>query len=119
MAPPLRGEDRQRLGRAGEERAAAWYVERGYTLVDRNWRCRHGEIDLVVRRGPLVAFVEVKTRGGSAFGSPLEAVTFEKRRRLRRLAAAWIAAAPERPVEVRFDVVGILPDGLSVIPGAF
>ncbi|MBM3683533.1 MAG: YraN family protein [Actinobacteria bacterium] len=119
MAAPLRGKDRQRLGRAGEDRAAAWYTERGFAVLDRNWRCRHGEIDLVVRRGPLVAFVEVKTRGGSGFGDPVEAVTGEKRRRLRRLAAAWIAAAPERPVEVRFDVVGVLPTGLSVIPGAF
>ena len=119
MAGPAIGDGRQRLGRAGEDRAAAWYVARGFVLVDRNWRCRHGEIDLVVRRGPLVVFVEVKTRTGSRFGSPFEAVTDAKQRRLRRLAAAWIAAADERPVQVRFDVAGVLPEGLSVVTGAF
>lgn len=119
MTGPVIGDGRQRLGRAGEERAAAWYVDRGFEVVDRNWRCRHGEIDLVVRRGRLVVFVEVKTRRTSSFGNPFEAVTAAKRQRIRRLAAAWIAGAAERPGDVRFDVVGVLGDELSVIAGAF
>jgi len=88
--------------------------------VERNWRCRDGELDLVVRKGRTLVFCEVKTRRSLSFGSPAEAVTATKRARIRRLAARWLAerstAAPGR---IRFDVVAVLPDRLDVIEAAF
>lgn len=112
-------DQRRALGAAGEARAAAWYEDSGYTVIARNWRCRQGELDLVLGRGRLVVFCEVKTRSSLAFGSPAEAVTRTKQLRLRRLAAAWIEASGTRPGQVRFDVASVLPGQLDVIEGAF
>lgn len=110
---------RRALGVSGEDLAAAWYVERGYEVVERNWRCRDGELDLIVRQGRTFVFCEVKTRSSLAFGSPLEAVTHAKRQKVRHLAARWLEDAPTRPTGIRFDVVGILDGELEVIEGAF
>jgi putative endonuclease len=107
------------LGAAGEEQAARWYEAHGYRVLDRNWRFQRGELDLVVTKGPVVVFCEVKTRSSDAFGAPMEAVTRTKQLQLRRLAAAWIERAPARPREVRFDVASILAGELTVIEGAF
>jgi putative endonuclease len=100
--------DRQQLGRFGEAYAARYLVDRGMVLLDRNWRCDVGEIDLVLRDGPVLVVCEVKTRSSSAFGSPLEGVTERKAARLRRLAARWLAEHPLRPADVRIDLVGVL-----------
>ena len=82
---------------------------RATTVLDRNWRCREGELDLVVARGRAVVFCEVKTRRGTAFGAPVEAVTLTKQRRLRTLALRWLSRAPEhRAPELRFDVASVL-----------
>ena len=110
---------RQALGIAGEDAAAAWYVAHGYEVVARNWRCREGELDLIVRRNRLIVFCEVKTRATDAFGSPAEAVNHLKRQRLRVLASKWIAESPIRPREIRFDVVSVLGSDVEVIEGAF
>ncbi len=83
------------LGRAGEDRAAQYLEERGYAVLDRNWRIRDGEIDLVVARPGELVIVEVKTRRGSGFGHPFEAIDARKQQRLWRLAVAWIAAHPD------------------------
>ena len=108
------------LGAAGEDRAAAWYRAHGYEVLARNWRCREGEIDLICARSRTVVVCEVKTRTSLAFGHPAEAVTPAKQRRIRQLAAQWLAtAAPFRPSEVRFDVAAGLPDSLEVIHDAF
>lgn len=110
---------RRERGAAGEDRAAAWYQANGYEVIDRNWRCRDGELDLVVRRGGELVFVEVKMRTSSRFGIPAEAVTATKQRRLRRLATRYLAEAGERSSALRFDVVAILGDQLEVIEAAF
>lgn len=101
--------DRRRdLGRFGEAYAARHLVEQGMVLLDRNWRCEAGEIDLVLRDGRVLVFCEVKTRSSSTHGSPLEGVTEAKAARLRRLAARWLAVHPLRPAGVRIDLVGVL-----------
>ena len=108
------------LGRSGEDLAAAWYRDRGYDVVDRNWRCPIGEIDLVVARGRALAVVEVKTRRTDTFGVPALAVTPDKQRRLRRLAACWLAEHRlGRRVEVRFDVVSVVGDRVTIYERAF
>lgn len=112
--------DRRRaLGAAGEAQAAAWYEARGYEVVARNWRCRDGELDLVVRRGRVLVFVEVKARTSARFGAPAEAVTADKQRRLRRLAMRYLADTGAAAGELRFDVVAILAGSLEVIEAAF
>ena len=102
----------RRLGDWGERIARLYLAARGYRLVHRSWRAgRLGEIDLVVRRGGVLAFVEVKTRRGSSHGSPEEAIGPAKRRRIVRLAEAYLAALPAdsalHALEVRLDVVAV------------
>lgn len=96
------------LGRRGEELAAAFLVDAGYTILDRNWRCNQGEIDVVAFDGVETAFVEVKTRTSTAFGHPLEAITTLKLSRLRRLAAAWCAAHPGDHDRIRIDAIAVI-----------
>lgn len=110
---------RQVLGAAGEELAAAWYEDRGYRVLARNWRCRQGELDIVAAGAGVVVFCEVKARSSLAFGSPFEAVTPAKRRRLRGLAAAWLASTGTGAPEIRFDVAGVLGGRVEVVEGAF
>ena len=110
-----------RLGAQGEQRAASWYAAQGYVVVARNWRCREGEIDLVVwsRRSDLV-FCEVKTRSSDRFGLPAEAVTVAKQRRLRRLAARFLAeAGGAGGRSLRFDVASVVGERVEVIQAAF
>lgn len=96
---------RQVLGRAGEEVASAFLSARGWVLIQRNYRCRYGEIDLVGREGPVTVFVEVKTRTSERCGSPEEALTWQKRRRLREAAACYFLATPA--TVFRFDLVAV------------
>ena len=111
---------RQLLGASGEEAVAAWYRARGYQVLAQNWRCRDGELDLVLRDGRKFVFCEVKTRTTDAFGAPVEAVTRTKQMRLRRLAARWLEdEAPLRPREIRFDVASVLSGAIEVVEGAF
>ncbi|MGO1769803.1 MAG: YraN family protein [Microbacterium sp.] len=98
------------LGRAGEERAALELSRSGYAILDRNWRCRDGEIDIVAGRGGVIAVVEVKTRSGTGFGHPLEAIDAGKLRRLWRLARLWAVAHPAeaRGRRVRVDAIALV-----------
>jgi putative endonuclease len=111
--------------RPGGSRGAGWDWERvaekalvaaGYRILDRNFRAAAGEIDLVAEEGDVVCFVEVKGRSGVGFGSPAEAVTLEKRRRIFRAAETWLARRNRIGSRCRFDVVSILDaaDGRKV-----
>jgi putative endonuclease len=92
------------LGSAGEDAALRCYRDSGYSVVARNWRCPLGEIDLVVSRGGLLVFCEVKTRTGVTFGGGYEAVTWRKQRKLRQLADVFLLTENRDPARVRFDV---------------
>jgi putative endonuclease len=107
------------LGSCGEQLATDWYQQRGYDIVDRNWRCRNGELDLVVARPGELVFCEVKTRSSARFGTGLEAVSRSKARKVRQLASAWMAANPGGGRTVRFDVVGVTAGELEVVQGGF
>lgn len=96
------------LGVHGERVAVAFLTDRGLRVLDRNWRCREGELDIVAREGDALVFCEVKTRRGIGFGHPVEAVTADKQRRLRILAHRWLTDHDEHAPELRFDVVGVL-----------
>ena len=107
----------QRLGAYGEQRAAEAYHREGFVTLDRNWRCRGGELDLVMARRDLVVFVEVKTRSSDRYGTGLEAVDRRKLARLRRLAVAWLAEHDVRASQIRIDVVSVGPSGVDVVAG--
>lgn len=96
------------LGRYGERLAERYLRDAGMTVLERNWRCRAGEIDLVLREGRVLVLCEVKTRRHVALGHPLEAITEVKLLRLHRLAALWQEARSVRPADVRLDLVGVL-----------
>ena len=98
----------QSLGSYGEAVAARHLAAQGMVVLDRNWRCDAGEIDLVLRDGPVLVVCEVKTRRGDAYGSPHEAVDAAKAARLQVLAARWMEARGVRPPEVRVDLVAVL-----------
>ena len=99
------------LGREGEQAAADYLGRAGFRVLDRNWRCAEGEIDIVAVERHALVVCEVKTRSGTRYGPPLEAVTRAKRRRLRRLAACWLNAHGVRADQVRIDVLGLLREG--------
>lgn len=103
--------DTHQLGARFEAAAALWLEARGWRVVERNVRFRRKEIDLVARRGSVVAFVEVKGRRGAGWGSPAEAVTWRKRREIESVARWWVERHPEADALYRFDVVGVEPDG--------
>ena len=96
------------VGRRGEDCAADYLVSSGYTVLERNWRCSQGEIDLIVARGADIAFVEVKTRSGTGYGHPFEAITVAKLARLRRLAGAWCEQSGLRARQIRIDVIAVI-----------
>ena len=110
---------RRNLGIAGEAKVVAWYEAAGYTILDRNWRCAGGEIDIVCRAGSTVVFCEVKTRTTTAFGAPVEAVTPAKRRRVRRAAARWLRERRPACRNVRFDVASVTGGGVEVVADAW
>ena len=110
---------RQRLGAAGEAAVARCYEQAGYEIVDRNWRCREGEIDLILRMRRVLVFCEVKTRSTDEFGTPAEAVTQAKRDQVRRVARRYLDDCPVRFREVRFDVGAVTPEGIEIIEAAF
>ena len=112
-------QQRLALGKAGEDRAALWYIEHGYRIVRRNWRCAHGEIDLILCDPRDFIFCEVKTRRTDRMGHPAEAVTPAKQLQVRRLAAEYLYRHSCGHHGIRFDVATILGGQIEVIEGAF
>ena len=114
---------RRFLGTAGEAAAARWLRRAGFAIVARGFRARCGEIDLIVRDGAVVVFVEVKTRTNDAFGRGAEAVTAKKRGRIARVASAFLVRTGWTDRTCRFDVVEVVPAGagwrVTHIPDAF
>ena len=107
------------LGASGEEAAARWYSRAGWAVVDRNWRCREGELDLIVSRGDTLAFCEVKARTTDRYGGAAAAVTPAKQARIRRLALRWLNESGVRAGRLRFDVAVVRADDVQVIEAAF
>jgi putative endonuclease len=95
------------LGKEGERLAERYLQKKGYKLVERNYRCTAGELDLIVLDRRVVVFVEVKTRTGHGFGTPLEAVEFRKQRKMIQAAQFFLAAKGLQQRDARFDVVGV------------
>ncbi|MEK4243529.1 YraN family protein [Janibacter indicus] len=101
---------RASVGADGEDFAVTFLTRQGMQLLDRNWRCSEGEIDLVMRDGDVVVVCEVKTRRSRAFGDPVHAITRAKLARLRRLAGRWLAEHRVDAPGVRLDFVGLVRD---------
>ena len=114
---------RQALGELGERIAERWLRERGWRVVQRRFRSGHRDIDLVVERDGMIAFVEVKARRGAGFGGPVEAVNWRKQKELGRSARVWVSRHGRSSDAYRFDVVGVLVEGERVrirhVEGAF
>ncbi|MFF4129538.1 YraN family protein [Microbispora rosea] len=98
---------KDRLGRQGEQLAVTFLTAKGIRILDRNWRCAEGEIDIVARDGDALVIVEVKTRSGRSHGTAFEVVTGEKLLRLRTLAVKWLTTHTERFDTIRIDVIAI------------
>lgn len=96
------------VGRRGEDLAASFLERINYEVLDRNWRCRHGEIDIIARDARHLVCVEVRTRSGLGYGDPLESLTPEKLLRMRDLALRWRAEHPELTGMLRLDAIGVL-----------
>jgi putative endonuclease len=107
---------KQQLGVRGEDLACAELERQGLQVLERNWRCRRGEIDIVAAErgtnGLTLVFCEVKCRSGLGFGHPLEAITFAKMQTLRQLAALWMRQHRVRASSIRLDAIGVV-----LIPG--
>ena len=98
---------KQAMGRYGEDVAERYLIEQGLAVLERNWRCPDGEIDLLLRDGTTLVACEVKTRYDDTFGTPNQAVTRAKLDRLKRLAERWIAERGIKPSGTRIDLVAV------------
>lgn len=111
----------QAHGRAGENLACKFLESRDYSIIETNYRSRYGEIDIIARRGGVIAFVEVKTRLGRGHGEPFEAVGARKQAQIRRMAEMWLAGhRRDRALSecvFRFDVISVKMDGRSPAGG--
>jgi putative endonuclease len=96
------------VGRYGERIAARYLVAQGFAIMDRNWRCEVGEIDIIARDGDWLVMCEVKTRRSLVCGQPAEAVDARKLQRLRQLTVRWLLESGLHPPQIRIDVVGVL-----------
>jgi putative endonuclease len=117
--------DRGRIetGRRGEDLAVDYLKQRGYRIIERNYRCPFGEIDIVALHGEVVVFIEVKTRRSERFGDPQQSVTLEKQKRISRISLDYLQKKRLYPCSARFDVVAVRMLGkgpeIELIPNAF
>ena len=107
----MKGISDMSLGRFGEETAECYLIKKGYHILERNFRCRLGEIDIIAADGPVLVFIEVKTRRNQKFGLPCEAINAEKIKHLKRTAAYYMMLSPDEQCDTRFDVIEILIRG--------
>jgi len=105
----------QIFGKKGEELAAQYLKKRGYTIVERNYRCTNGEVDLIAVHRRVIVFVEVKTRRGESYGLPVEAVEFHKKRKMIQAAEFFLHEKKLHQRDARFDVVGISWPGVEPV----
>jgi putative endonuclease len=116
-------EARNALGKAGEEAAVEFLCQHGYRILERNYRCRFGEIDLIARDGRMLAFIEVKTRRSQKYGPAAAAVTVQKQRHLVKASQAYLIQQKKADVPCRFDVVTVEIDAqqlhIELIKDAF
>jgi putative endonuclease len=108
----------RRLGQEGEDRACQYLRQQGYEIIARNWRSRFGEIDIIARNEGSLVFVEVKTRSKAGFGGPEAALGLHKRKRIIAAAKAYLGMV-ESDLPVRFDLVAIQGEGVTLYKGAF
>jgi putative endonuclease len=120
---PADVDQRQSFGKLGEDLACEELQKRGYAIVERRFRTRCGELDIIARDGDVLVFVEVKARSGSGFGSPFDAVTWQKRQRLSAMAESYLLHKRLSGVACRFDVVSVLQGRsghtVELVKGAF
>lgn len=102
------GQENARVGNRGEELAAAFLERNGFKIIERNFRCKGGEVDIVAKEGKTLVFVEVKSRKTLAYGVPQLAVTPFKQRQISKAALTWLARNHKHDSPARFDVIAIL-----------
>lgn len=107
------------LGVSGEKRAAKFLKKHKYKIIEKNFRCALGEVDIIAKQGETLVFIEVKTRSSCAFGRPAEAVDEVKQQKLRRLALYYQRYKRAYDIPLRFDVVEVLDDEINLIENAF
>lgn len=112
----MKSSGRMRTGKKGEDIACAYLKRRGYRIVERNYKCPLGELDIVARDGDAIVFVEVKSRKSEEFGDPQLAVGLEKQKKVSRMSLTYLKEKHLYPCNARFDVVAIkmLPDGITI-----
>lgn len=101
---------RQELGTAGEKLARDFLKKKGHKIIETNFRCRHGEIDIITRKSDTVVFVEVRTKSSNAFGAPEESVTYQKRENLIATALTYLSTHHDLPEDWRIDLLAIETD---------
>lgn len=106
------------LGEKGEDAVAEWYRRAGYTIVDRNWSCREGEIDIIALRKKTLVFCEVKSRSSTRFAEPASAVDHRKQAKVRRAAFRWLETQSWHD-HLRFDVAVVVNAKITMIEDAF
>ena len=105
------GRRRVRLGEAGERAAKGYLESRGYAILDTNFRCPYGEVDIIAQEGECLVFLEVRTRSGGSFGSPEESITPDKERKLIATAETYMQSKADLPEQWRIDLVAVDVDG--------
>lgn len=110
--------EKRRLGFFGERKAAAYLKKQGYEILERNFRCPFGEVDIIAGKGDVTAFIEVKTRTNDLYGAPNEAVDNKRKQRYKNCARYYFANR-EIDCTVRFDVIEVTKSGINLIENAF